>query len=72
MRPSLSFTSLLLAVFASNRSGLGSSSDMPVLNQEILEEITTQQSDVPVLEAEELSPDLIRSDIPSLPIDPDQ
>ena len=38
-------TSLLLAVFASNRSGLGSSSDIPVLNQDILEEVTTQQSD---------------------------
>ena len=34
-------TSLLLAVFASNRSGLGSSSDIPVLNQDILEEVTT-------------------------------
>ncbi|HBW84025.1 MAG: preprotein translocase subunit SecG [Gammaproteobacteria bacterium] len=65
-------TSLLLAVFASNRSGLGRASDMPILNQEILEEITTQQSDVPVLETEEVSPAPIRSDIPSLPIDPGQ
>ncbi|MEC7551134.1 MAG: preprotein translocase subunit SecG, partial [Pseudomonadota bacterium] len=65
-------TSLLLAVFAGNRSGLGGSSDMPVLNQSILEEVTTQQSDVPVLEAEEIAPVSTQSDVPSLPSDPGQ
>ncbi|MEC7079352.1 MAG: preprotein translocase subunit SecG [Pseudomonadota bacterium] len=65
-------TSLLLAVFAGNRSGLGGSSDMPVLNQSILEEVTTQQSDVPVLEAEEITPVSTQSDVPSLPSDPGQ
>jgi preprotein translocase subunit SecG len=65
-------TSLLLAVFAGNRSGLGSSSDIPVLNQDILEEVTTQQSDVPVLEAEEIAPVSTQSDVPSLPSDPGQ
>jgi hypothetical protein len=59
-------------VFASNRSGLGSSSDIPVLNQDILEEVTTQQSDVPVLEAEEIAPVSTQSDLPSLPSDPGQ
>ncbi len=65
-------TSLLLAVFAGNRYGLGGSSDMPVLNQSILEEVTTQQSDVPVLEAEEIAPVSTQSDVPSLPSDPGQ
>jgi putative transposase len=65
-------TSLLLAVFASNRSGLGSSSDVPILNQDILEEMTTQQSDVPMLEAEEIAPVSTQSDVPSLPSDPGQ
>ena len=65
-------TSLLLAVFASNRSGLGSFSDIPVLNQDILEEVTTQQSDVPVLETEEIAPVSSQSDVPSLPSDPGQ
>ena len=64
-------TSLLLAVFASNQSGLSTTSGLPVVNQDILEEVTTQQSDVPVLEEEVAEPAVSnQSDVPSLPGDP--
>ena len=64
-------TSLLLAVFASNQSGLSTTSGLPVVNQDILEEVTTQQSDVPVLEEEDVEPAVSnQSDVPSLPGDP--
>ena len=64
-------TSLLLAVFASNQSGLSTTSGLPVVNQDILEEVTTQQSDVPVLEEDDAEPAVSnQSDVPSLPGDP--
>ena len=60
-------TSLLLAVFASDQAGLGTATGLPVVNQEILDEVTTQQSDVPVLEEEDAESVSTQSDVPSLP-----
>ena len=60
-------TSLLLAVFAGNRSGLGAPSGLPIVNEEILEEVSSQQSDVPMLESEDVEPGSNQSDLPSLP-----
>jgi preprotein translocase subunit SecG len=60
-------TSLLLAVFAGNRSGLGAPSGLPIVNEEILEEVSSQQSDVPILESEDVEPASNQSDLPSLP-----
>ena len=44
-------TSLVLAIFARGQSGLGldASGGSPVLNEDILQEVTTSQSDVPIL-----------------------
>ena len=42
-------TSLSLAIFARNQSGSGSSGGLPIVHQEILEEATAEQADVPVL-----------------------
>jgi len=63
-------TSLLLAVFAGNQSGLGTPSGLPIVNEEILEEVSAQQSDVPVLETEDAEPVSTQSDVPSLPVTP--
>ena len=60
-------TSLLLAVFAGNRSGLGAPSGLPIVNEEILEEVSSQQSGVPILESEDVEPASNQSDLPSLP-----
>lgn len=57
-------TSLALAIFARSQSGLSTTTGLPVVNQDILEEVTTEQSDVPELIAE---PDPDQSDVPSLP-----
>ena len=45
-------TSLSLAIFARNERGISNNAGLPVLNQEILEENTSGQSDVPRLEDE--------------------
>jgi len=58
-------TSLSLAIFASNQAGTGSSVGLPIVNQEILEEVTSEQSDVPILVDEQPSSD--QSDVPILP-----
>ena len=58
-------TSLSLAIFASNNAGVGSTSGLPVVDQELLEETISQQSDVPALEEEQ--PVSSQSDVPSLP-----
>ena len=42
-------TSLSLAIFASNNAGVGSTTGLPVADQELLEETISQQSDVPAL-----------------------
>ena len=58
-------TSLTLAIFASNQAGTGSSTGLPIVNQDILEEATSAQSDVPVLEEEQTPSN--QSDVPTLP-----
>ena len=58
-------TSLSLAMFARNQSGAGSTIGLPVVNQDILEETISAQSDIPALEASEATSN--QSDIPALP-----
>ena len=58
-------TSLSLAMFARNKSGAGSTIGLPVVNQDILEETISAQSDIPALEASEATSN--QSDIPALP-----
>ena len=58
-------TSLTLAIFASNQAGTGSSTGLPIVNQDILEEATSAQSDVPVLEEQQTPSN--QSDVPTLP-----
>ncbi len=58
-------TSLALAIFARSQGGLGSTTGLPVANEAILEEVTSQQSDIPALEEEETVS--TQSDVPSLP-----
>ena len=57
--------SLSLALFASNNAGVGSTTGLPVADQELLEETISQQSDVPALEEEQSVSN--QSDVPSLP-----
>jgi preprotein translocase subunit SecG len=59
-------TSMSLAIFARNQAGVGATTGLPVVNQEILEETTSTQSDVPVLE-ETPEPTNNQSDVPALP-----
>ena len=58
-------TSLTLAIFARNQAGTGSSTGLPIVNQDILEEATSAQSDVPVLEEQQTPSN--QSDVPTLP-----
>jgi len=58
-------TSLTLAIFAKNQAGRGSSTGLPIVNQEILEETTAAQADFPTLIEEE--PTASQSDLPTLP-----
>lgn len=58
-------TSLALAVFARSQSGLSTTTGLPVANPDLLEEVITEQSDVPVLEDEPST--TTQSDVPSLP-----
>ena len=58
-------TSLTLAIFAKNQAGRGSSTGLPIVNQEILEETTAAQADIPTLLEEE--PTASQSDLPTLP-----
>ena len=58
-------TSLTLAIFAKNQAGRGSSTGLPIVNQEILEETTAAQADFPTLIEEE--PSASQSDLPTLP-----
>lgn len=57
-------TSLALAIFARSQSGLSTTQGLPVVNEDILQEVTAEQSDVPEL-IEETTDDA--SDVPSLP-----
>ena len=58
-------TSLSLAIFAKNQAGTGTTAGLPIVNQEILEETTTNQTDIPSLAEDQLTP--TQSDIPTLP-----
>ena len=58
-------TSLSLAIFAKNQAGTGTTTGLPIVNQEILEEATSNQSDVPTLVEEE--PTTAEPDVPALP-----
>ena len=59
-------TSLSLAIFARNERGIGNNAGLPVLNQEILEENTSGQSDIPRLE-DEAEQTSSQNEIPALP-----
>lgn len=59
-------TSLALAIFARDQGGLGATTGLPVANEAILDEVTTQQSDIPAIEIEEDTAS-DQSDVPSLP-----
>ncbi len=60
-------TSLTLAIFAKNQSGVGATTGLPVVNQDILEETTAaNQSDIPQLEEVPASNDS-QDDVTSLP-----
>ena len=60
-------TSLSLAIFAKNQSGVGVTTGLPVVNQDILEETTAaDQSDIPQLE-EVPAPNDNQGDVPNLP-----
>ena len=58
-------TSLSLAIFAKNQAGTGTTVGLPIVNQEILEETTTSQTDIPTLVEEQQTP--TQSDVPPLP-----
>ncbi|MDD9890167.1 MAG: preprotein translocase subunit SecG [Gammaproteobacteria bacterium] len=58
-------TSLSLAIFARNNSGAGATTGLPIVDQQLLEETISAQSDVPELEQEQ--PASNQSDVPSLP-----
>lgn len=60
-------TSLSLAIFAKNQSGINATTGLPVVNQEILEETTSAQSDVPQIE--DLPETSDQDDVPVLPDD---
>ena len=59
-------TSLSLAIFARNERGISNNAGLPVLNQEILEENTSGQSDVPRLE-DEGEQTSSQNEVPALP-----
>ena len=59
-------TSLSLAIFARNERSIDNNVGLPVLNQEILEENTSGQSDVPRLE-DEAEQTFSQNEVPALP-----
>ena len=59
-------TSLSLAIFARNERGIGNNAGLPMLNQEILEENTSGQSEIPRLE-DEVEQTSSQNDVPALP-----
>ena len=65
-------TSLSLAIIARSQSGVGATTGLPVVNNpELLEETTSTQPDLPLLE-DEPEPVSDQSDIPTLPDDDNQ
>lgn len=59
-------TSLSLAVFAKNQSSLGGAANSPLVNEELLQKISTPVSDVPQLDVVP-APTSSADDVPSLP-----
>ncbi len=59
-------TSLSLAVFAKNQSSLGGAANSPLVNEELLQEISAPASDVPQLDVAPASTSSA-DDVPSLP-----
>ena len=59
-------TSLSLAIFARNERSIDNNAGLPLLNQEILEENTSGQSDIPRLE-DEAEQTSSQNEIPALP-----
>ena len=65
-------TSLSLAIIARSQSGVGATTGLPVVNNpELLDETTSTQPDLPLLE-DEPEPVSDQSDIPTLPDDDNQ
>lgn len=58
-------TSLSLAIFAKNQSGLTPSQSMPVVNPDLLDQATTQSNDIPRVDAPDQAP--VSQDIPEVP-----
>ena len=58
-------TSLSLAIFAKNQSGVSATAGIPVVNPEILEATTNTTSDVPQIEEQPETSD--QDDVPNLP-----
>ncbi len=58
-------TSLSLAIFARNNAGAGTTTGLPIVDQQLLEETISTQSDVPELEEDQ--PASNQDDVPSLP-----
>ena len=58
-------TSLSLAIFAKNQAGTGTTVGLPIVNQEILDETTASQTDIPTFVEEQQTP--TQSDVPTLP-----
>ena len=58
-------TSLSLAIFARENAGMSSTAGLPVVNEALLEEATSSQSDVPQLDAAPAAP--AGGDVPAVP-----
>lgn len=60
-------TSLSLAIFARNQSGIGATAGLPVVNEEILQQAPTNtQSDIPQLDVAPVQ-DVGQDDVPTIP-----
>ena len=59
-------TSLSLSLVAKNQTGFGSTAGLPVVNSELLENISEIEADVPQLEASPTN-ESMQEDLPSLP-----
>ncbi len=60
-------TSLSLAIFARNQSGVAPASASPVVNEQILQESASRASDVPELDEPDTAGSTAGDDVPSLP-----
>ncbi|MEQ8409266.1 MAG: preprotein translocase subunit SecG [Gammaproteobacteria bacterium] len=60
-------TSLSLAIFARNQSGVSPASASPVVNEQILQESANSAADVPQLDEPDTADSSTGADVPSLP-----